>query len=65
MSNHSELPNGSEVESLRAENARLREALAWYADQANYLDCFKMRDYFRLVGNDNGERARRALEGGE
>jgi cell shape-determining protein MreC len=40
-----------ELESLKAENARLREALGYYADDES--------------GTDNCEVARRALKGGE
>lgn len=47
------------VEQLRAENARLKEALAWYADLANYsLWMGKTITYEQTPW----ERARKALE---
>lgn len=40
-----------EIDRLRAENERLREALQWYADASCYPE----------LPSDGGERARRAL----
>ena len=58
------------LEQAQSEAARLREALEWYANRANYdggkpgelhdlLNCKPSVQYWKA---DNGERARRALE---
>lgn len=49
------------VDRLRAENARLREALHYYADN----HAVPAEGPWGLHSNDFGNRARRALEGGE
>lgn len=58
-------------DALRAENERLRSALAWYADENNYLrgapgeNVFPAESLTPMWLCDVGERARKALEGGE
>lgn len=53
-------------DALHAENERLRSALAWYADPENYLTGFdKPGQIVWNVMYEGGERARRALKGGE
>ena len=42
-----------DVETLWAENQRLRDCLAWYADEENQCDTY--------CGGDGGYRARKAL----
>jgi hypothetical protein len=60
--------SASDFETLERENARLREALTWYAEYKNYksTDCYAERC---PAERDEGCRARRALaserEGGE
>lgn len=48
---------------MQAEIDRLREALAWYADNNNYetFDSELWSEFWQ----DNGQRARDALKGGE
>ena len=45
---------------LLDENARLREALKWYAVGRRYSD-FEIEWGMSSINNDHGERARRAL----
>ena len=55
----------SAMDEVRAENERLRAALAWYADPENYLTGFdKPGQIVWNVMYEGGERARKALEGG-
>lgn len=54
------------IKELEAENARLREALKFYADEKNYLPENKSTHpslslWVRAVELDKGERAREAL----
>lgn len=50
------------INDLVAENNRLREALAWYADQTHYLH----NGEWKLFSYDNlWQRARDALKGGK
>lgn len=53
------------IETLTAENKRLREALRWYEAQVN--DCRKVTregdDARYALDRDGGEKARAALEG--
>lgn len=57
-------------DELRAENERLRSALAWYADEKNYLrgasgeNTFPSESLSPMWLCDVGERARKALKGG-
>lgn len=55
--------NYDQYTALVAENARLREALRWYADEDNYDDCDD--DYEggcpSSIDTDHGTRAREAL----
>lgn len=59
----SQIGNESELNkiigSIRSENARLREALEFYADGDNYNG---WRDNPGIIGNDGGEKARQALK---
>lgn len=48
----------AELERLRAENARLREVLSFYADHDSYRRNAKGSN---AVGRDQGNRARAAL----
>jgi hypothetical protein len=56
-----------EIEALEAENARLREALEFYADLKTYetqyvtRECGCCEDYYKDIENDEGTRARAAL----
>ena len=54
-------------DKLRAENERLRAILAWYADEENYREEYyeDERCEDSMVRVDRGERARKALKGGE
>lgn len=60
-------PTPPDLAALQAENKRLRDALAWYADDDNHV--LKPRGGYEYsktnVEIDDGERARKALEGGE
>lgn len=57
----------AEIAALKAENARLREALEWYADEDNYTtdELGRVVEHVHfsvgLVDSDAGERARAAL----
>jgi len=53
----------AEREKLKAENARLREALEWYADEGQWdgLVVNHDRSYSEIEGDD-GKRARAALK---
>lgn len=48
------------IKEHRAENARLREALAWYADNDVYDDDYYSQD--TTIYQDHGDKARKALE---
>lgn len=51
---------------VEEENQRLREALEYYADTKHYEPyCIPMADYASDVTEDNGEIARKVLEGGD
>jgi hypothetical protein len=50
-------PVSAELDALRAERGRLREALQWYADN---LGESRSRDV-RILVQDGGQRARNAL----
>ena len=62
------------VEALEAENARLREALAFYADGDNWERSHKYRDAddatvfvddaLTVIMEDRGRTAQQALKGG-
>ncbi len=45
-----------EINELKAENARYREALEFYADEKNY------HGYDPIIISDNGDSAREALK---
>jgi hypothetical protein len=45
-----------------AENKRLRAALEWYSDDGNYTDCNLGVGPGEPVLQDEGQRARKALE---
>ena len=47
------------IEELKAENARYREALEFYANEKDY------HGYDPVIISDNGDCAREALKGGE
>ena len=61
-----------EITRLTAENERLREALAFYADETNHVGefvpagehdgVFRLAHHVSLVRADKGKRARAALE---
>lgn len=54
----------SEYQRLLAENARLKEALAFYADAKNWdRSLIDARDQSLPIEYDRGKRARKALEG--
>lgn len=54
-----------DIETLLAENQRLRDCLAWYADEAQYQEkTFWVVDApvrWSLIERDEGQRAREAL----
>lgn len=54
-------------DELRAENARLKAVLEWYADAANYAENWTSTSVYcpdsSDVQKDEGERARKALKG--
>ena len=54
-----------EIERLRKENAKLREALEWYADENNWGDPNSINYDGGEISVDVGERARAALDGGK
>lgn len=54
-----------EIGRLKTENARLRTALEWYADEGNYANEFDAGLQIQIASNadyDRGERARAALK---
>jgi hypothetical protein len=51
------------VLELRADNVRLREALAFYADPETYEGHAVGYEWAAAIENDNGARARAALTG--
>lgn len=53
---------GQQVRALREENARLRQALAFYGDKRSYR---RWADDVIAVMEDGGENARAALAGKE
>lgn len=55
----------ADLERLRAENKRLREALQWYGDSTNWtvLNYLPVDWKSMPVNLDHGERARKALAG--
>lgn len=52
-----------DIKCLQEENKRLREALAFYAQEINYKVCKKWNtnETFSLVSDDNGAKAREVL----
>ncbi|MEA0564056.1 helix-turn-helix domain-containing protein [Lysinibacillus irui] len=55
----------ADILALLDENKRLRESLEYYADTKLYEPyCIPMGDYASDVTEDNGEIARKALQGG-
>lgn len=54
-----------ELTMLHAENQKLRNCLAWYADKTNYEHWRNGNPpelmYLKILHGDDGERARRAL----
>lgn len=65
--NPMELIDVAEYEALKAENAKFRKALEWYADNRNWIksdryDSVVMSAWdFSDIDEDGGERARTAL----
>lgn len=59
----------TDIYNLSDENKRLRAALEWYADAANYAENWTLTSVYcpdsSNVQKDEGERARKALEGDE
>ncbi|WP_432702654.1 hypothetical protein [Lysinibacillus sphaericus] len=57
---------GEQKLDAQKENKHLREALEYYADTKHYEPyCIPMGDYTSDVTEDNGEIARKVLEGGD
>jgi hypothetical protein len=54
----------SEVPLLQTTNAKLREALEWYAQEHRYIPD-QMKEPRSVVHQDRGARACAALEGGD
>lgn len=54
--------NEQALRVLQDENARLKAALEFYADEDTYM--WWLTDQPTLIEADRGERARKALEGG-
>jgi hypothetical protein len=58
--------NKDELERLKAENARYREALEIYADEKNWSESDTLSPYDNYVAmTDCGDIAREALKNGE
>jgi|GEM_PF-5660596 len=56
----------TDILTLLDENKRLRKALEYYADTKHYEPyCIAVGDYASDVTEDNGEIARKVLEGGD
>jgi len=64
------IKRAKQVQELEKQNKRYREALEFYANEETYetkfaTDTDEIFDPFTLIELDNGEKARKALEGEE